>query len=183
LEVSDASQIVQPIIDQVRRDGVSAVQDLTERFDGVRPGNLRVPAEAMVKALEELDADVRAALEESIARARAVHAAQLPPDTVVPLADGASVENHWVPIQRVGLYVPGGRARYAASVAMNVGPPPAGGVPGLAISAPPEAGSGGLRHPVVSAAGQLLNGEEACATGGAPAIAMLALGVHDATGQ
>src|SRR5699024_11307224 len=84
-----------------------AVLQLTEQFDGIRPASLRVPAEAMVEALENLDDDVRAALEESIARARKVHAAQLPPDTVVPLSDGATVENHWVPIQRVGLYVPG----------------------------------------------------------------------------
>src|SRR5699024_11801351 len=97
LEVSDASAVVQPIIDQVRRHGVSAVQDLTERFDGVRPDSLRVPAEAMVKALEELDDDVRAALEESIARARAVHAAPLTPDTVVPLSDGATVDNTRLP--------------------------------------------------------------------------------------
>src|SRR5699024_10676761 len=143
-------------IDQVRRDGVSAVQDLTERFDGVRPANLRVPAEAMVKALEELDADVRAALEESIARARAVHAAQLPPHTVVPLADGASVENHCVPIQRVGLYVPGGRAVYPSSVIMNVVPAQAAGVPGLAITSPPQAEFGGLPLSVFLDACQLI---------------------------
>ncbi|MDN6521428.1 MAG: histidinol dehydrogenase, partial [Yaniella sp.] len=183
LEVSDASAIVQPIIDQVRRHGVSAVQDLTERFDGVRPDSLRVPAEAMVKALEELDDDVRVALEESIARARAVHAAQLPPDTVVPLADGASVENHWVPIQRVGLYVPGGRAVYPSSVIMNVVPAQAAGVPGLAITSPPQTEFGGLPHPVILAACQLLGVDEVYATGGAQAIAMLALGADDETGQ
>lgn len=180
LEVADASEIVQPIIDQVRRNGVSAVQDLTERFDGVRPQTLRVPTESMVQALEELDDEVRAALEESIARARAVHAAQLPPDTVVPLADGASVENHWIPIQRVGLYVPGGRAVYPSSVIMNVVPAQAAGVPGIAITSPPQAEFGGLPHPVILAACQLLGIEEVYAAGGAQAIAMLALGADDA---
>ena len=91
LEISDASAIVDPIIDQVRHSGAEAVLQLTEQFDGIRPASLRVPAEAMVEALENLNDDVRAALEESIARARKVHAAQLPPDTVVPLADGATV--------------------------------------------------------------------------------------------
>lgn len=178
IEISDASEIVQPIIDQVRCDGVTAVQDLTERFDGVRPQTLRVPAEAMVQALDELDADVRAALEESIARARVVHAAQLPPDTVVPLADGASVENRWIPIQRVGLYVPGGRAVYPSSVIMNVVPAQAAGVPGIAITSPPQPEFGGLPHPVILAACQLLGVEEVYSAGGAQAIAMLALGAN-----
>lgn len=178
IEISDASEIVQPIIDQVRCDGVTAVQDLTERFDGVRPQTLRVPAEAMVQALDQLDADVRAALEESIARARVVHAAQLPPDTVVPLADGASVENRWIPIQRVGLYVPGGRAVYPSSVIMNVVPAQAAGVPGIAITSPPQPEFGGLPHPVILAACQLLGVEEVYSAGGAQAIAMLALGAN-----
>lgn len=182
LEISDASEIVKPLIDQVRRDGAAAVLELTERFDGVRPDALRVPTAAMQRALDELDAEVRAALEESIARARAVHAAQLPPDTVVPLADGATVENHWVPIQRVGLYVPGGRAVYPSSVIMNVVPAQAAGVPGIAITSPPQVEFGGLPHPVILAACQLLGVEEVYATGGAQAIAMLALGVTDDAG-
>lgn len=183
LEISDASEIVKPLIDQVRRDGAAAVLELTERFDGVRPDALRVPTAAMERALDELDAEVRAALEESIARARAVHAAQLPPDTVVPLADGATVENHWVPIQRVGLYVPGGRAVYPSSVIMNVVPAQAAGVPGIAITSPPQVEFGGLPHPVILAACQLLGVEEVYATGGAQAIAMLALGVTDDAGS
>lgn len=182
LEISDASEIVKPLIDQVRRDGAAAVLELTERFDGVRPDALRVPTAAMERALDELDAEVRAALEESIARARAAHAAQLPPDTVVPLADGATVENHWVPIQRVGLYVPGGRAVYPSSVIMNVVPAQAAGVPGIAITSPPQVEFGGLPHPVILAACQLLGVEEVYATGGAQAIAMLALGVTDDAG-
>lgn len=183
LEISDASEIVKPLIDQVRRDGAAAVLELTERFDGVRPDALRVPAAAMERALDELDAEVRDALEESIARARAVHAAQLPPDTVVPLAAGATVENHWVPIQRVGLYVPGGRAVYPSSVIMNVVPAQAAGVPGIAITSPPQVEFGGLPHPVILAACQLLGVEEVYATGGAQAIAMLALGAADQAGK
>ena len=182
LEISDASAVVEPIIDQVKARGAEAVLDFTEQFDGVRPDNLRVPEHAMTQALEELDADVRGALEESIARARAVHAAQLPPDTVVPLADGATVENHWVPIQRVGLYVPGGRAVYPSSVIMNVVPAQAAGVPGIAITSPPQADFNGLPHPTILAACKLLGVEEVYATGGAQAIAMLALGVSDASG-
>ena len=182
LEISDASAIVEPIIDKVKAHGAEAVLDFTEQFDGVRPDNLRVPEHALTQALEDLDADVRNALEESIARARAVHAAQLPPNTVVPLADGATVENHWVPIQRVGLYVPGGRAVYPSSVIMNVVPAQAAGVPGIAITSPPQADFNGLPHPTILAACKLLGVEEVYATGGAQAIAMLALGISDASG-
>src|SRR5690625_4202175 len=183
LQVGDASAIVQPIIDKGKDGGAEAWLELTERFDGVRPDALRVPASAMAQALAELEDDVRDALEESIARARAVHAAQLPPETVVPLAEGAVVENHWVPIQRVGLYVPGGRAVYPSSVIMNVVPAQAAGVPGIAVTSPPQADFNGLPHPVILAACQLLGVEEVYATGGAQAIAMLALGVHDAAGH
>lgn len=183
LEVSDASAIVQPIIDQVKTGGAEAVLDFTQRFDGVRPAQLRVPTAALDAALDELADDVRAALEESIARARVVHAAQLPPNTVVPLADGASVENHWVPMQRVGLYVPGGRAVYPSSVIMNVVPAQAAGVQGIAVTSPPQADFGGLPHPTILAACKLLGIDEVYATGGAQAIAMLALGVEDADGN
>ena len=183
LEVADASAVVEPIIDQVRHGGATAVLELTERFDGVRPQTLRVPTSAMDRALEELDSDVRVALEESIARARAVHDAQLPPDTVVPLADGARVENHWLPIQRVGLYVPGGRAVYPSSVIMNVVPAQAAGVPSIAVTSPPQTDFDGLPHPVILAACQLLGVEEVYATGGAQAIAMLGLGADDDAGN
>lgn len=182
LEISDASAVVEPIIDKVKAHGAEAVLDFTEQFDGVRPDTLRVPEHALTQALEELDATVRDALEESIARARTVHAAQLPPDTVVPLADGATVENHWVPIQRVGLYVPGGRAVYPSSVIMNVVPAQAAGVPGIAVTSPPQADFNGLPHPTILAACKLLGVEEVYATGGAQAIAMLALGIGDAAG-
>lgn len=182
LEISDAAAIVAPIIDRVKSGGAEAVLDLTEQFDGVRPQALRVPAAALTKALVELDPQVRAALEESIARARAVHAAQLPVDTVVPLADGAAVENHWIPIQRVGLYVPGGRAVYPSSVIMNVVPAQAASVPGIVVTSPPQVDFGGLPHPTILAACELLGVEEVYATGGAQAIAMLALGVTDRHG-
>jgi|SRR5690625_529672 len=182
LEVADASAVVEPIIDKVKTHGAEAVLNLTEQFDGVRPDSLRVPQQALDQALAELDGGVRDALEESIARARKVHAAQLPPNTEVPLADGAVVENHWLPIQRVGLYVPGGRAVYPSSVIMNVVPAQAAGVPAIAITSPPQSDFNGLPHPTILAACKLLGIEEVYATGGAQAIAMLALGAKDDRG-
>ena len=182
LDVSSAVETVRPILDQVRDGGVQAVLDLGERFDGVRPPSLRVPAEALERALEQLDPTVRAALEESISRARRVHSAQIPEDATVELGEGAVVVNRWVPVNRVGLYVPGGRAVYPSSVVMNVVPAQAAGVASLAVASPPQAEHGGLPHPVILAACALLGVDEVYAAGGAQAVAMFAYGVRDDDG-
>lgn len=182
VDVASTVPVVAPILEQVRTGGEAALLELAERFDGVRPPALRVPAEALAAALEGLDADVRAALEESIRRARLVHAAQLPQDSTVELGEGASVQNHWIPVDRVGLYVPGGRAVYPSSVVMNVVPAQAAGVGSLAVTSPPQANHGGLPHPTVLAACALLGVDEVYAAGGAQAVAMLAHGVRDERG-
>ena len=182
VDVSSVVPAVAPIIEQVRHGGEQTLLDLAERFDGVRPPALRVPAEALEAALAGLDPRVRAALEESIRRARLVHAAQHPQDSTVELGEGAVVENHWTPVGRVGLYVPGGRAVYPSSVVMNVVPAQAAGVGSLAVTSPPQRDHGGLPHPTVLAACALLGVDEVYAAGGAQAVAMLAHGVKDDDG-
>ena len=182
VDVSSVVPVVAPIIEQVRHGGERTLLDLAERFDGVRPPALRVPAEALEAALAGLDPRVRAALEESIRRARLVHAAQHPQDSTVELGEGAVVENHWLPVGRVGLYVPGGRAVYPSSVVMNVVPAQAAGVGSLAVTSPPQRDHGGLPHPTVLAACALLGVDEVYAAGGAQAVAMLAHGVQDDDG-
>ena len=182
VDVSSVVPVVAPIIEQVRHGGEQTLLELAERFDGVRPPALRVPAEALEAALAGLDPRVRAALEESIHRARLVHAAQHPQDSTVELGEGAVVENHWIPVGRVGLYVPGGRAVYPSSVVMNVVPAQAAGVGSLAVTSPPQRDHGGLPHPTVLAACALLGVDEVYAAGGAQAVAMLAHGVQDDDG-
>ena len=182
VDVSSVVPVVAPIIEQVRHGGEQTLLELAERFDGVRPPALRVPAEALEAALAGLDPRVRAALEESIRRARLVHAAQHPQDSTVELGEGAVVENHWLPVGRVGLYVPGGRAVYPSSVVMNVVPAQAAGVGSLAVTSPPQRDHGGLPHPTVLAACALLGVDEVYAAGGAQAVAMLAHGVKDDDG-
>ena len=182
VDVSSVVPVVAPIIEQVRHGGEQTLLDLAERFDGVRPPALRVPAEALEAALAGLDPRVRAALEESIHRARLVHDAQHPQDSTVELGEGAVVENHWIPVGRVGLYVPGGRAVYPSSVVMNVVPAQAAGVGSLAVTSPPQRDHGGLPHPTVLAACALLGVDEVYAAGGAQAVAMLAHGVQDDDG-
>lgn len=182
VDVSSVVPVVAPIIEQVRHGGERTLLDLAERFDGVRPPALRVPGEALEAALAGLDPRVRAALEESIRRARLVHDAQHPQDSTVELGEGAVVENHWIPVGRVGLYVPGGRAVYPSSVVMNVVPAQAAGVGSLAVTSPPQRDHGGLPHPTVLAACALLGVDEVYAAGGAQAVAMLAHGVQDDDG-
>ncbi|MGM7669941.1 histidinol dehydrogenase [Microbacterium sp. A93] len=182
VDVAAAVPRVLPILDRVRTEGATAVLDLGEQFDGIRPPSLRVPAARITEALETLDPAVRASLEESITRARTVHAAQFPSGSEVELAEGAVVENRWVPVNRVGLYVPGGRAVYPSSVVMNVVPAQAAGVPSLAVASPPQKDFGGLPHPAILAACALLGVDEVYAAGGAQAVAMFAYGVADDAG-
>jgi histidinol dehydrogenase len=181
MDVAQAAVTVAPIMDEVRLRGAAALRDLAERFDGVRPEHLRVPARAIREAADGLDPAVRAALEESIRRARAVHAEQRPADFAVDLGPGAQVRQRWIPVRRVGLYVPGGIAVYPSSVVMNVVPAQAAGVKSLAVTSPPQAANGGLPHPTILAACALLGVDEVYAVGGAQAIAMLAYGARGET--
>lgn len=181
--VDDAVAAVEPIVADVRRRGAAALRDVAERFDGVRPQDLRVPASALEEALAGLEAPVRAALEEAIRRVRAVHAAQVPPEHTTRLADGAVVRQRYVPVERVGLYVPGGLAVYPSSVVMNVVAAQEAGVPGLAVTSPPQKEHGGLPHPTILAACALLGVEEVYAVGGAQAVAMFAYGAEGSEPQ
>ena len=146
-------------------------------FDGVEQAHPRVPAEALRAALEGLDPAVRAALEESIRRARDFADAQRPANIDVELGEGAVVSQNWVPVARVGLYVPGGLAVYPSSVIMNVVPALAAGVESIALASPPQKDFGGLPHPTILAAACLLGIEEVYAIGGAQAIAAFAYGI------
>ncbi|MCP2264012.1 histidinol dehydrogenase [Promicromonospora thailandica] len=174
--VDDAVHAVEPLILQVREGGAAALRQIAQRFDGVAPEHLRVPAAALTAAVESLTPLVREGLEEAIRRVRRVHAAQLPADHVTELAPGAAVRQRWIPVQRVGLYAPGGLAVYPSSVVMNVVAAQEAGVPGLAVASPPQKDNGGLPHPTILAACALLGVDEVYAVGGAQAVAMFAYG-------
>jgi histidinol dehydrogenase len=179
LDVEAALDAVRPIVADVRERGAAALYAAAERFDGIRPPRLRVPADVVAGALTTLDPDVRAALEESIRRARLVHADQRRTDTTTTVPEGGTVTERWVPVDRVGLYVPGGLAVYPSSVVMNVVPAQLAQVPGLAVASPPQADHGGWPHPTVLAACALLGVDEVWAMGGAQAVAAFAYGVED----
>nr|WP_235006395.1 histidinol dehydrogenase [Nocardiopsis sp. JB363] len=177
--MADATERVRPIVDDVRHRGTEALIELTERFDGVRLTDVRVPKDAIESALVDLDPAVRAALEESIRRARKVHAAQRRTDHTTQVVPGGTVTEKWLPVERVGLYVPGGRAVYPSSVIMNVVPAQEAGVSSLAVTSPPQKDFGGLPHPTILAACALLDVDEVYAVGGAQAVAMFAHGTED----
>jgi histidinol dehydrogenase len=177
LDVADAGQRIRPILDDIRARGAAAVLEWTERLDGVQPPSLRVPEEVITQAADALDPVVRDALLESIARARKVHADQRRLDVTTVVVPGGSVMERWLPVDRVGLYVPGGRAVYPSSVIMNVVPAQLAGVASLVVVSPPQRDFGGWPHPTILAACALLGVDEVYAVGGAQAVAMLAFGV------
>ncbi|WP_432892367.1 histidinol dehydrogenase [Kribbella sp. CA-245084] len=186
-DVEKALDVVRPICLDVRHRGLEAIREFGEKFDHVRVEDIRVPAEALKTALEELDPVVRSAFEESIRRVREVSQDELTADIASEPAPGGRVTQRFVPVQRVGLYVPGGRAPLASSVVMNVVPAQVAGVPSLAVASPPQRPGrwggegispafGGLPHPTVLAVCALLGIDEVYAMGGAQAIAGFAYG-------
>ncbi|MEU8223159.1 histidinol dehydrogenase [Kribbella sp. NPDC048915] len=175
-DVEKALDVVRPICLDVRHRGLEAIREYGEKFDHVWVEDIRVPAEALKTALEELDPEVRSAFEESIRRVREVSQDELTADIASEPAPGGRVTQRFVPVQRVGLYVPGGRAPLASSVVMNVVPAQVAGVPSLAVASPPQKEFGGLPHPTVLAVCALLGIEEVYAMGGAQAIAGFAYG-------
>ncbi|MBP2402357.1 histidinol dehydrogenase [Streptomyces syringium] len=179
LDVEAALEKVRPICEDVHHRGTAALIDYAERFDGVRIDRVRVAPEEITGALQRLDPAVRAALEESIRRARIVHREQRRTDRTVQVVPGGTVTERWVPVERVGLYVPGGNAVYPSSVVMNVVPAQEAGVASLAVSSPPQKDFGGLPHPTILAACALLGVDEVYAAGGAQAIAMFAYGTDE----
>ena len=123
-DVGHAVDVVRPVCEAVRDQGQDALLRFSEQFDHVVPASLRVPAQALRDALDQIDPAVRAAIEVSIERRRTVceQTETEPHYRNVELAPGAVVGNVMVPVQRVGLYVPGGLAPLASSVVINVVP-------------------------------------------------------------
>ena len=182
MNIEDAAEKIFPVMQAVKTRGAAALRELSEQFDGVRPKNLRVPAEELAQALEQLDPAVREAMDISIAHNRAGHRAQVPSERVTEIMPGGIVKQRWIPVERVGLYVPGGLAVYPSSVIMNVVTAQEAGVNQIAVASPPQTHFGGKVHPTILAACQLLGVKEVYAVGGAQAIAMFAYGASGEEG-
>jgi histidinol dehydrogenase len=176
-DVAAASEIARELIDDVRARGRAAILDQALRLDGVRPQGIRVGADQLSDAVRALPTEVRAALETAIERVRAATQAQLPQRSVTSFGVGAEVVQRWQPVDRVGLYVPGGKAVYPSSVVMNVVPAQVAGVASVALASPPQPAFDGAVHPTILGAAGLLGIQEVYAMGGAGAIGALAYGV------
>ncbi len=181
VDVAFAVEAVRPTLDAIRLDGDVAVRIATAQFDEIELDELRVPVEEIEAATHNLDAiqpGLRAALEECIRRVRLVHEAQRRPDEKVTVSPGGTVTERWLPVDRVGLYVPGGLIAYPSSVVMNVVPAQVAGVRSIAIASPPQKEHGGRPHPAVLGAAGLLGITEVYSVGGAQAIGMFAYGTQ-----
>ncbi|MBK8725579.1 MAG: histidinol dehydrogenase [Holophagaceae bacterium] len=176
----DTRDKVAGILADVRRDGLPAALRYTEAFDGLRLDEdvIRVPCAAMDAALAGLrasDPDLVAALETLAANVRrfAEGQRQALADLELPLVSGGTVGERWVPLERVGVYVPGGRAFYPSTLAMTVIPAQVAGVKRIVAVTPPKAEG---VEPLVLACAALLGVEELVTLGGAQAVAWLAYG-------
>lgn len=177
-DVDAALAQVRPVCAEVRERGRPAILEHVRRFDGVALDSLRVPVDAIARALSETDANVRAAMEESIRRLRAVSEVERESDTAARLGSGGSVTQRIVPYSRAGVHVPGGLAPLASSAIMTIVPAQVAGVGSIAVASPPQKDFGGLPHPTVLAVCALLGVEEVYAVGGGIAIAMFAYGAE-----
>jgi histidinol dehydrogenase len=178
LNVAEAMTLITPILDRVAHGGQEDLYELAQEFDGVRPPAIRVPESALQNALSGLAPDIRTALELSIERIRLVHVDQIRSERTTVVVPGGTVTEKWIPVDRVGLYVPGGRAVYPSSVMMNVIPAQIARVQSIAVASPPQKDFGGFPHPTILATCALLGITEVYAVGGAQAIALFAYGME-----
>lgn len=179
LDIDAALEAITPILESVKNGNEATLKDLSLRFDAVSPESLRVPAHVIETALTNLEPQLREIITESIRRVRIVHRDQQRGVTTTRVVDGGQVEERWIPVDRVGLYVPGGRAVYPSSVIMNVVPAQIAGVPSIAVASPAQKENGGWPHPTILATCALLGVTEVYAMGGAQAIAAFAYGVKN----
>ena len=178
LDIETALLSISPILETVKNGKESDLLELCEKFDGIRPKSIRVPVAEIQSALTSLDSEIRKALEEAIRRITKAHEDQLRSEISTQVVAGGEVTHKQIPVDRVGLYVPGGRAVYPSSVIMNVVPAQIAKVASIAVASPPQVENGGLPNKTILATCALLGITEVYAIGGAQAIAMFAYGVE-----
>ncbi|MEN9698288.1 MAG: hypothetical protein RL448_243 [Actinomycetota bacterium] len=179
LDIASATEIIKPILETVSKGNEADILNLGPEFDGVKAPELRVPKSEISKALAELDPEIRASLEIAITRIRKVHEDQIRSEKISVIELGATITERWIPVDRVGLYVPGGRAVYPSSVIMNVIPAQIAKVPSIAIASPPQIDNNGWPNKTILATCALLGIDEIYSIGGAAAIALFAYGLAD----
>lgn len=178
LDAAAAVAVVEPLVTEVRNQGSAALRAQAERFDGVVGHDLVVPSSQLSEALDSCEVELRQTLELMIERLRKASEAQVPAEQITTMAPGATITQRWQPVDRVGLYAPGGKAVYPSSVLMNVVAAQTAGVSSIALASPIQQETGSV-HRTILAAAKLLGVTEVYAMGGAGAIAAFAYGVPD----
>ena len=173
-EQRQARDRVDAILSAVRERGDAAIQEFTERFDGFRPDTIAVPLKELETAGATLPVNLRDALDLAHRRITDFHQRQRPADLSVIGPHGEQIGRRWRPVERAGLYIPGGRAAYPSTVLMNAVPARVAGVSEMVICSPP--GRDGTICPVVLAAAHLAGVKTVFRIGGAQAIAAMAYG-------
>ena len=171
-----ARSLVDGILEDVRQRGDAAVAEYTERFDRFRPVPIAVPKDDLGRAWQELPENLRDALDLAHRRIQEFHQRQRPQDIAVTGVHGEKLGRRWRPVERAGLYVPGGRAAYPSTVLMNAVPAKVAGVNDIVICSP--AGPDGQVNPVVLAAAPLSGVRAVMRIGGAQAVAAMAYGTE-----
>lgn len=182
IDIESALIAITPILNAVKSGDESTMRELSLKFDGIEPKSLRVPKEIIDDALRQLDPTLKDVIVEAIRRVRIVHADQRRSVTSTKVVDGGEVEERWIPVDRVGLYVPGGKAVYPSSVIMNVVPAQIAGVTSIALASPAQLDNQGWPNPSILATCALLGIDEVYAMGGAQAIAAFAYGIKSSSG-
>lgn len=177
MDIASAMKAIEPIIESVRKGSEQTLLDLSLKFDGIAPSGLRVPQKEIDKALAQLDSNLERVINEAIRRVQSVHRDQVRSRATTRVVDGGEVEERWIPVDRVGLYVPGGKAVYPSSVIMNVVPAQIAGVKSIALASPAQVNNSGWPNPTILATCGILGINEIYAMGGAQAIAAFAYGV------
>ncbi|MEQ9105821.1 MAG: histidinol dehydrogenase [Rhodothermales bacterium] len=173
-DLADALQAVRPILDDVRRRGDAAVREYTNRFDGVDVADVRVDPFLAARATAELNDDLVAAIAVAERNIHAFHAAQAEGTIELETTKGVRVWRRSVPIERVGIYVPGGTAPLFSTVLMLAIPARIAGCEEIVLCTPPR--EDGTIHPAILHAANVAGVTHVCAVGGAQAIAALAYG-------
>jgi histidinol dehydrogenase len=174
----EIERTVAAILADLRARGDAALLEYTERFDGVkaaRVAELELPRRELERARSGLERGQRKALEQAAARIRKYHARQRAKSWQFTEADGTTLGQRVTPLDRVGLYVPGGKAAYPSSVLMNAIPARIADVGELVMTVPTP---GGERNPLVLAAASIAGVDRVFTMGGAQAIAALAYGTR-----
>ena len=174
--VENAEATVRDVIAAVRSRGDAAVREFTARFDRVELDDLRVPQQEIEASWAAAPLELRDALQLAHRRITAFHREQLPQDISLKGTHGEKLGRRWRPVQRAGLYVPGGRAAYPSTVLMNAVPAQVAGVKRLVMVTPP--GPDGQVNPAVLTAARVAGISEIYRVGGAQAIAALAWGTE-----